>query len=60
MENLIVNICFQTSSTTNNKLRRLPSNAQRNNQDYRGLHRKSVIEGVSDSNEKVFTFLERR
>lgn len=58
MENLIVNICFQTSTTTN-KLHHLPSNAQRNNQDYQGLHCKSVIEGVSGSNEKVFTFLER-
>lgn len=54
MENLIVNICFQTSAT--NKLRHLPSNAQRNNQNYQGLHCKSVIEGVSGSNKKVFTF----
>lgn len=58
MENLIVNICFQTSSATN-KLRHLPSNAQTNNQDYRGLHCKSVIEGVSGSNEKVFTFFRK-
>lgn len=48
MEKLIVNICFQINILDNKQQVPPSSNAQRNNQDYQGLHCNSVIEGVTD------------